>query len=139
SSAQRDRVFLPAPPIRLYPPKIMKSLICSLALLLLPAVASPQTTAGMEGIVRDASHSVVPHASVVAVHAATSARHTSVADGAGRYRLANLVPGLYSVEVSAPGFKNASNSDVLLAAGQVAWAEFTLDIGPSTETIVVSA
>ncbi len=64
-----------------------------------------ETTAGLQGTVKDASGAVVSHARVV-VRGNTLAGDKSLdTDATGYYRFANLPPGVYNIEVIAKGFK----------------------------------
>jgi hypothetical protein len=70
--------------------------------LSLPAWAGERPGA-ISGYVRDASG--IPQMGAVVEIAGSAARTLSVfTDGAGFYSAADLLPGLYSVKVSAPSF-----------------------------------
>ena len=78
-----------------------------LAVLLVPAVAAAQGigAASIVGVVKDSSGAVLPGVTVEAASPVLieKARET-VTDGEGRYRIAELRPGTYSVTFTLAGF-----------------------------------
>ena len=57
----------------------------------------------------------------------------------GNYTVPFLVPGTYSVEVQSSGFKASVEPELLLQVGDVARANFTMEVGAVTETIEIAA
>jgi len=96
-------------------------------------------TAELSGTVRDASSALVPGARISAIHDSTNAQRTSTASAEGAYVLTALPPGLYVIEVQAPGFQTARETGVKLDVGQVARLDFTLKPGDVQQSITVSA
>jgi Carboxypeptidase regulatory-like domain/TonB dependent receptor len=97
-------------------------------------VAAQETTAGLQGTVKDPSGAVVPGATV-AVTAKTLIGTKSVdTDSSGYYRFANLPPDDYTVSVSAKGFATAKR-EISLEVGRLPSLDFLLQVGIS-ETIV---
>ena len=68
------------------------------------AFAWSQATASLSGVVKDPSGAVVSAASVTLTDSQTSAKRTTVTDGAGKYTFAGVAAGDYTIDVSAPGF-----------------------------------
>lgn len=64
---------------------------------------------------------------------------TVTADERGAYTMAGLPPGIYTVEVSAPGFKTAEIANVEIGPGQTLVSGVTLEVGGVTEAIIVVA
>ena len=82
------------------------TLILACALCLAPVPAAAQSITGaIVGRVTDPSDAVIVGASVRAINAATAAVDTTTTDNTGFYRIANLVPGEYFVQVEASGFQ----------------------------------
>ena len=78
-----------------------------LALVFLPRISPAQGigAAGIVGVVRDASGAVLPGVTVEAASPVLIERvRTTVTDGEGRYQIAELRPGVYSVTFSLQGF-----------------------------------
>src|SRR5215831_4072656 len=86
----------------------------ALALMLLAGtVCWPQDTRGsIVGRVADPSGAVVPGATVVVTSTAMGTKWTFKTADNGYYQATFLIPGMYSIEVSAPGFKKLLRSDI---------------------------
>src|SRR5260370_42183662 len=79
--------------------------------------STAQTTATIVGVVTDESGAAVPNSSVKVTNELTGLTRDSASGQDGSY-LANLLPpGVYSVEVSAQGFKRFVRKGVGLAVG----------------------
>jgi iron complex outermembrane recepter protein len=114
-------------------------IIAVVGVLALPIAAAAQTTTGtIEGLVRDASGAAVPGATVRIASVATGLPVEAVSDAEGRYRSTTLVPGAYLVEVAIDGFESARRQ-ILIAAGQTAAVDVTLNPSQLTESVVVTA
>src|SRR3954467_2636888 len=113
--------------------------ILLIALLLLPCAFAQETTAGVQGSVKDATGASIPNASVeVASPAMIGTRKVNTDDG-GNFRLAALPPGSYSMTVAAKGFRTFRQTGIELAVGRLPNLDVKLDIGGVTETVEVSA
>ncbi|MBA2353769.1 MAG: TonB-dependent receptor [Acidobacteria bacterium] len=95
------------------------------------------TTATLMGLVRDASGSVIPGATVVATHDATGVPRETVTDANGDFVLTALPNGSYSVRIELAGFNTLTSSGLSLGSGQTAQHTFTLEIGTMEETVTV--
>ena len=104
--------------------------------LITPAMA--QTTATISGSVRDSTGALIPGASVTAKNVETGITRITATEEQGRYQLLNLNVGRYEVEVSLPGFQTAVRSGIVLAVGEQAVANFTLQIGQVAERVEVT-
>ncbi len=113
--------------------------VCLFPLLLLVAnVFAQETTAGIQGTVRDASGAVVGGAHVV-VRGTTLAGDKSLdSESTGYYRFANLPPGVYTVEVSAKGFKSVKRGGLTLEIGHLPTVDITMEVGATVEVVEVS-
>ena len=108
-----------------------------LALLLLSAGAAAAQT--ISGVVADTSGAVLPGVTVEAQNAATQQVRTVTTDGAGRYVVANLQPGDYSVRYTLAGFASATRPGITLTSGFTATVDMQLTIGTQSDTITVTA
>ncbi len=81
-------------------------LVAVLACLsLIPGVASAQSNATIAGVAKDSSGAVLPGVTVEAASPSLIEKaRTVVTDGAGQYKIVNLVPGVYSVTFTLTGF-----------------------------------
>lgn len=76
-------------------------LLLPLAALRLPAQAA---TASIQGVVRDPSGAVIPHARILATNTDGSSVEAAVSGADGTFDLQGIKPGQYKVEVRAAGF-----------------------------------
>nr|MBP9947514.1 carboxypeptidase regulatory-like domain-containing protein [Vicinamibacteria bacterium] len=102
-------------------------------------VATAQEQGGsIQGVVKDASGSVIPGATVEAKAAAGSTfSTTSGSDGA--FRFPSLPAGKYTVTASLAGFTTARFESVTLSLGQNLRTDFNLKVGGQTEQVEVTA
>src|SRR5580658_4145161 len=114
------------------------ALLISTMLLLLTASAFAQFGASIQGTVTDKSGAVVSGANVTVTDQATGVSHGAVADASGFYRINELPPGKYRVDVQATSFKKSSRSDVEVSAEQPTPVNITMDTGSANETVTVT-
>jgi outer membrane receptor protein involved in Fe transport len=108
-------------------------LLCVLLLSVGVAYAQ-ETTAGLQGVVKDPSGALVPNAKVVVTSPVLVGEKDVITDQAGYYRFANLPPGNYTLTVTSAGFETIKR-ELVLEVGHLPTVDFTLDVGKS-ETIV---
>ena len=111
-----------------------------LVVCVLPAAAQGgATTADLGGIVRDDSHAVVPGANVSAVNIETNVERHILTDGEGRFLLAALPLGRYTVEASLSGFATERYQGVRLQLGGSTSIEMVLHPAAVNVEVRVSA
>ena len=88
----------------------MVSFLLALALGTVPL--SAQFTSGIEGTVTDPSGAVVPNASVTIRNVDTDVEKTGQTTSAGNYRFTSLPASVYTISVSANGFKKTVHEKV---------------------------
>jgi len=93
----------------------------------------------IEGKVLDASGSVVPKAMVAVTNKATGVAATTPTNQAGEYQVLALIPGTYSVKVSADGFESVLHDDIELHVQDRLSVDFTLKVGSVKQEVVVTA
>src|SRR5262245_4586916 len=110
----------------------------SLFTLLLAALLPAQTdTAGLFGVVRDASGGVVTASKVKLQNRATGAAREQVTDAKGLFEFDVLAPGDYELTVEAGGFKQFRDSKVRIQVAHVARLNVQLEVGNNSEFIEV--
>jgi hypothetical protein len=121
--------------------KIVKLCFVSLLVLALSAVAFAQsnTTGSIGGVVSNPNKEVVPGASVTVKNIGTNKEDTATTDDTGRFKVANLQPGNYSVTISSTGFSPSTMENVVVEIGRETTLEVALSVGPVTGTVDVSA
>jgi hypothetical protein len=107
------------------------------ALLITTAALAQTPTGTILGSIKDAQGAVVPGATVTATNLGTQYTRSAVTDGAGEYALRLLPVGNYQVVVNLPGFKNYSQSGIVLEVGRNARVDATIELGAVSETVSV--
>lgn len=111
---------------------------CTLLLVTAPYILVAQSTYGtILGTVKDSSGALVPDASATITDIDENTAHTVKTNAAGEYEQPNLLPGHYSVTISAAGFETFTAKDLQLAARQILRADAALQIGQSAQTVTV--
>ena len=111
--------------------------LCGMLLLALPAAA--QSTAGrILGTITDQSGAAVSGATVVVTDVQRGASRTLTTDDSGDYVAAELQPGTYKIRVESKGFKTAERPNVVIEVATDVRADFSLQAGQVSETVVVN-
>ncbi len=101
-------------------------------------LAAQETTAGLQGTVKDPSGAVVPGAAVEVSANSLVGTKTVSSDASGYYRFANLPPDKYTIAVTAKGFSTAKR-EITLEVGRLPTLDFTLDVGTSATIVEVNS
>jgi hypothetical protein len=109
------------------------------SLLLLSATVQAQLYSGtVTGLVKDPSGALVPGARITLVDQEKGFTFTAVADGTGNYLVRPVPPGRYKITAEAAGLKGQTRTGIIVDVSQNVTVNFALEIGPTTETVVVS-
>ena len=87
------------------------------------------TTGTISGTVKDASHAVLPGATVTATNLETQITRTTVSEGDGRYTLPTLSLGTYDVRAELAGFSEIVRSGIVLTVGRHAVVDLVMEVG----------
>jgi carboxypeptidase family protein/TonB-dependent receptor-like protein len=93
----------------------------------------------IEGTVVDSNGAVIPSAAVTVTNKGTGAVRTATADSGGYYRIAGLMPGLYTVKIESKGFAAQLTEGVTLNVGTTTTLNASLKPAGTTETVVINA
>lgn len=108
----------------------------------LMSISSPGTIAQaagtIQGIVKDPNGAVVAGAPVAVRHETTGATQSATTDREGRFTIAGLAPGRYTVSVAARGFKPAEPA-VAVEAEKKASIEIRLEVAETRAELSVGA
>jgi hypothetical protein len=116
----------------------MRLLIAAVAAMLVTASALAQSPTGtILGGVKDTQGAAVPGATVTATNLGTQYSRSTVTDAAGEYALRLLPVGNYQVEVNLAGFKNFTQTGIVLEVGRNARVDATIELGAVSETVTV--
>src|ERR1700754_27608 len=121
--------------------KIIKFSLAGLLVLAFCAISFAQstTTGAIGGVITNPNKEVVPGASVTVKNLETNKEETATTDDTGRFKVANLQPGSYSVTVSSTGFSPMTVENVVVEIGRETTLEVAMRVGPITGTVDVSA
>jgi Carboxypeptidase regulatory-like domain len=97
------------------------------------------TSADFSGVVRDISRAPVPSASVSIVNADTSLQRQATSDADGRFLVAAVPPGTYTVRAALAGFATETLEGVELRLGGSTTIEIILRPATVTEEVSVVA
>jgi len=110
-----------------------------LALVILTAMAgfAQETTAGLQGTVKDPQGATIPKASITVTSSAMIGAKKAETDAGGYFRFANLPPGAYVVTVTASGFRTYKQ-ELALSVGHLPSLEIAMAVGAVSETVEVT-
>ena len=111
---------------------------CFSSVLLVANVLGQETTGGLQGTVKDSTGAVVSQAHVEIRGTSLVGVKAQDTDSAGYYRFANLPPGVYSINISAKGFKTVKREDLTIEVGHLPTIDLTLEVGAAAEVVEVS-
>ena len=111
------------------------------ALILVPLTIQAQSggQGAITGTVTDSTGAAIPDATVAVTNTATGVITTRTSSGAGAYSISPLPPGVYTMEVSAKGFKTLRQSNLAVDALNALGFNPSLSLGEATETVIVTA
>jgi hypothetical protein len=110
-----------------------------LAIMAAPAIEAQVLYGSVVGQVEDASGAVVPGASVSLASVETGITRDATADVQGRYSIPSVLPGSYSLKVTAPGFRTLTRTGVEVKINSVTRLDVHLEVGQINEQVTVSA
>ncbi|HET6850925.1 MAG TPA: TonB-dependent receptor [Pyrinomonadaceae bacterium] len=97
------------------------------------------TNASLSGRITDPANALVVDARITATRQTTNVRYETTTNGLGEYRLANLPPDNYYLEVEKPGFKKLLKPNVILHVQDIVRIDFELTVGELSEAVSVQA
>ncbi len=121
--------------------KAARLLAICLLLLACSFLASAQVGAGgtIVGTVTDASGAAVPNADIVINDVDTNTVTRVASNASGEYTAAGLPVGHYTVTAEVKGFKKFEQTNVPLNVGDRRTVDVKLEVGSTTESVVVEA
>ncbi len=122
----------------------MKKLVGGLMLTLMVAFAglsanAQSVTGTIQGTVTDSTGAVIPNAEIKARNVGTGAEQALTSSTEGLYRFPSLSPGLYTLSVSANGFKRSELTNITVNIGVTGTLDITLQTGSVQEIVEISA
>lgn len=102
-------------------------------------VAYRANTGSISGTVTDPNGASVPAATVTATNNQTQVTRSVTTDDEGKFMIASLATGNYSVRASANGFKDTVIQDIPVVANSTARVNLTLEAGSVSAMVEVSS
>src|SRR5256885_1303853 len=91
------------------------------------------------GTVQDISGSAVPEATVAITNNATGQSHETTTSSDGLYSFVDILPGPYTVTVTAKGFRTSRTTNTQVSINTVTRVDAQLQVGERAETVTVEA
>jgi hypothetical protein len=108
-------------------------------LLFVPLAFGQGVSGRILGTILDKSNAAVPNATVTITNQNTGTTARILTNSNGAYRVDNLPPGNYQVSLEAQGFRPVISKGNVVTVDNATVADFTLEVGSTTESIEVSA
>src|ERR1044071_5392138 len=121
--------------------KTLKLFFIGLFVFGLSAVAAAQstTTGSIGGVVSNPNKEVVAGAAVTVKNVGPNQESSAKTDESGRFKVANLQPGNYSVTINSSGFSPSTSENIVVGIGRETNLEVALTVGPVTGQVDVTA
>jgi hypothetical protein len=93
----------------------------------------------VEGLVQDATGAVIQDCDVKLLNTETGGKLATRTNNEGVYTFPSVQPGVYSLEISKPGFKSYSVTNFNVTVSQHATRNAVLELGAASATVLVDA
>ena len=113
-------------------------LLLILAFSLVTPAHAQQYLGTLNGSVADATGAKVVGAEVTATDTSTNFVSKGVTNGEGAYTIPSLTPDVYTLTVTAKGFRTETRTDITLTAGAAVGIDFALTLGTQSESVIVT-
>ncbi|MCC6368228.1 MAG: TonB-dependent receptor [Bryobacterales bacterium] len=114
-------------------------LLVPLSLLAANLVFAQGERATISGTVADATHAVVPQASITVRNVDTNVTNTTVSNNDGIFVVPALPPGTYELTAEKTGFRTFRTTNIPLSVGLTATVNVVLEVGTLAEAVEVQA
>ncbi len=113
-------------------------LVLAAFLLSLPAALAQAVSGTIVGTVTDPTGAAVANAQVTIVLTGQGTTYTAVTNESGNFTEPDLPPGIYTVTITAPGFKKDVRENITLETNTTTRVDVTLPPGSTSEQITVT-
>ncbi len=118
---------------------LLQAIVLLLALLTSGAAWAQTSNGILVGSVTDPTGAVVPKATVSAVSAQYGTSRQTQSDSVGTYHIESLQQGIYTVTISAPGFRPLNVTGVVINGSLTTTINGKLELGVEQQTVEVQA
>lgn len=106
-------------------------------LLMASAAYCQQSSATINGTIKDSSGAVVEGAEITLTNLNTTVSRATVSNSAGNYVFIDILPALYTMKITKAGFGSITQEQITLSVNQTATYDFTLSVGATQQSITV--
>jgi hypothetical protein len=99
---------------------------------------SQQVSGTITGFVTDQTGAAIPAATVTATNVLTGVATVRTTENSGMYLLLNLIPGTYSITVTATGFQTFVRKNVLLSVDSTVTVDAHMQLGQVSQEVTVT-
>jgi outer membrane receptor protein involved in Fe transport len=104
-----------------------------------PNALAQQSSAVINGTIKDSTGAAIQGASIALTNTSTSVTRTAVSNSAGTYTFVDVQPATYTIKVSMDGFTSVTQEQVTLNVNQTATFDFSLTVGSTQQSVTVEA
>jgi hypothetical protein len=119
--------------------KLLSSLLLGIVLTSGAVVVWAAITGSISGLVTDPAGAPVANTTVTATDQQTGVQRKVATDSKGFYSFPSLAVGVYTVQLSSPGYKEFVEKDVTINANSAVRVDVRFALGKLTETTTVTA
>jgi hypothetical protein len=121
--------------------RLLSVLGCLAALLLATATGNCQTagTGSIQGTISDSTGAILQNAPVTLTNTATQVQHATKSGADGLYSFPNIPIGVYTLDVSTPGFEYYSQAGIVLEVGSSIGINVSMTVGQAAQRVEVRA
>jgi len=109
-----------------------------MALSLAGVGAAQETTAALQGTVKDSTGAVLPGATVTVSTPTLVGTKAATTDSKGSYHFTNLPPGTYQIKVAMKGFTTLKHDGLTLEVGHEPTVDLTMTVGAEDTVVEVT-
>jgi hypothetical protein len=119
---------------------MLRRTLCVAVVVFLSAVRvlGQGAVAEINGNVADQTGSVLPGVTITITEESTGLTRTTVANDTGRFVIAAVTPGRYTVRAELPSFRTQTQTGILIAVGQALTLTLTLALGGLEDQVTVT-
>ncbi|HEX4951240.1 MAG TPA: carboxypeptidase-like regulatory domain-containing protein, partial [Blastocatellia bacterium] len=103
------------------------------------ALAQTSTTGAIAGAIADSTGAIVANAEVELTNVGTNQSTRQVTNDAGQYIFPSVLPGNYTIAVTAKGFRKANITDIKVDVARSYTFNITLEVGDVQQVVEVTA
>ena len=119
---------------------VRKTILLACALAVFAGLAFGQaSSSAVNGTITDQQGAVVPGTEVVLTSVETGIERRAETNAVGRYGFVSVLPGYYTIEATAEGFRTSAVEPFSLVVNQTATFDVVLEVGAVTESVTVEA